>query len=165
MTTGKETVRHGKVVKKTAVDRFNDNRQDETRCLDAKRKMLHDEKMAAFRLRKRKYELRYGHSSSSSPAPVASGSQQMMFPQSAADKQILILRLQIQLAELTRGSDRSSSLSTPATNSFDLAANVNAFKSPVNDFDFTFAQAGTNPSETQTPADTVNWQEPSFNFS
>ena len=48
--------RHGKM-KKTAVDRFNDSRQEETRCLNLKWKMEHDEKMASIRLKKHKYDL------------------------------------------------------------------------------------------------------------
>ena len=56
------TRRHGKpaLVKKTAVDRFNDSRQEESRCLSLKRKMDHNEKMASYRLKRHKYDLRYG---------------------------------------------------------------------------------------------------------
>ena len=50
---------HGKqaIARKTAVDMFNDNRQEETHCLDLKWKMEHNEKMASIRLKKHKYEL------------------------------------------------------------------------------------------------------------
>ena len=53
---------HGKptLVKKTAVDRFNDSHQEESHCLSLKWKMEHDEKMASFRLKRHKYDLWYG---------------------------------------------------------------------------------------------------------
>jgi hypothetical protein len=100
--------RHGKpsLTKKTAVDRFNESRQEESRRLNLKRKMEHDEKMASIRLKRHKYDLRYGstpemHTSSSTPALVAATTKE--------DKQIEILRLQIRLAELTRDNSHASS--------------------------------------------------------
>jgi hypothetical protein len=87
-----------KLVKKTAVDNFNDNRRDETQRLGQKRQMEHDEKMASINLKRRKYELRY-HASGASGAetpPITTTTTN-----SSEDKQIQILRLQIQLAELT----------------------------------------------------------------
>lgn len=103
--------RHGKlaVVRKTAVDLFNDSRQEETRRLGLKRKMEHDEKMASIRLKKHKYELRYG----SSPQTPSST---VMVTQTAEDKQIEILRLQIRLAELSRENSAHSSSSKLPSN-------------------------------------------------
>jgi hypothetical protein len=104
--------RHGKptLVKKTAVDRFNDSRQDESRRLNLKRKMEHDEKMASIRLKRHKYDLQYGPQTpaSSTPALVTAAA-------TAEDKQIEILRLQIRLAELTR--DNSAHVSMTHTSS------------------------------------------------
>ena len=100
--------RHGKptLVKKTAVDRFNDSRQEESRRLSLKRKMEHDEKMASFRLKRHKYDLRYG---STPQTPDSSTPLFATAVVSAEDKQIEILRLQIRLAELTRDRDNSAS--------------------------------------------------------
>lgn len=96
------------VVKKTAVDRFNDSRQDENRRLNLKRKMEHEEKMASIRLKRRKYELRYGsmpvnHTPDSSTPALATTTA------TKEDKQIEILRLQIRLAELTRDNSAQAS--------------------------------------------------------
>jgi hypothetical protein len=91
--------RHGKptLLKKTAVDRFNDSRQEENRRLNLKRKMEHDEKMASIRLKRYKYDLRYGSTpGTSTPASATPAST------TKEDKQIEILHLQIRLAELTR---------------------------------------------------------------
>jgi hypothetical protein len=106
------TRRHGKptLVKKTAVDRFNDSRQEESRRLSLKRKMEHDEKMASYRLKRHKYDLRYG----STPGPQTPDSSTPLFAtavMTAEDKQIEILRLQIRLAELTRDNSAHSSSS------------------------------------------------------
>jgi hypothetical protein len=90
-------------MKKTAVDRFNDNRQEETHRLNLKRKMEHDEKMASIRLKRHKYELRYG----STPQTPGS-STPAVATQTGEDKQIEILRLQIRLAELTRDNSAAS---------------------------------------------------------
>ena len=100
---------HGKpaLVKKTVVDRFNDSREDENRRLSLKRKMEHDEKMASIRLKRHKYDLRYG----STPGPQTSASSTPALATTAAtkeDKQIEILRLQIRLAELTRDNSAAS---------------------------------------------------------
>jgi hypothetical protein len=98
------------VAKKTPIDRFNDNRQSETERLTSKRKMEHDERMASISLKKRKYELRFASTpthGSGSPAPS----------ESAEDKQIQILRLQIRLAELTGGHGMCFPSSYPATTS------------------------------------------------
>ena len=105
--------RHGKptLVKKTAVDRFNDSRQDETRRLDLKRKMEHEEKMASIHLKKHKYDLRYG-------SPQIPGSP-VVAAQSKEDKQIEILRLQIRLAELNRDNSIRASSSQLPCNPFD----------------------------------------------
>jgi len=91
--------------KKSAVDRFNDSRQEETRRLDLKRKMEHDEKMASIRLKKHKYDLRYG--SPQLPCSPAAATP------TREDKQIEILRLQIRLAEL----NRENSVATRASSS------------------------------------------------
>jgi hypothetical protein len=99
------TIQHGKpiMVKKTAVDRFNDSHQEETRRLDLKRKMQHDKKMASYCLKKHKYNLQYGSTTPQTPdSPVA-------LIQTKEDKQIEILRLQIRLAELTQENSASSS--------------------------------------------------------
>ena len=98
---------HGKptLVKKTAVDRFNDNRQDESRRLDLKRKMEHDEKMASIRLKRHKYDLRYGPQTPASSTPALATAAT-----TAEDKQIEILRLQIRLAELTRDNSAHASM-------------------------------------------------------
>lgn len=115
---GKRSVatRPGKptLVKKTAIDRFNDSRQDENRRLNLKRKMEHDEKMASIRLKRHKYDLRYGSTPQTSAGystPVIATTA-MTGTQAAAtkeDKQIEILRLQIRLAELTRDNSHASS--------------------------------------------------------
>ena len=104
--------RHGKqaIVRKTAVDLFNDNRQEETRRLDLKRKMEHDEKMASIHLKKHKYELRYGSSPSQAPTSSVAATQ------TKEDKQIEILRLQIRLAELNRENAARHSLSQMPSN-------------------------------------------------
>jgi hypothetical protein len=98
--------RHGKptLVKKTAIDRFNDSRQDESRRLNLKRKMEHDEKMASIRLKRHKYDLRYGsipHTPGSSTPLLVTRTAQAAAT-TKEDKQIEILRLQIRLAELTQ---------------------------------------------------------------
>ena len=96
--------RHGKM-KKTAVDCFNDSRQEETHRLNLKRKMEHDEKMASIHLKKHKYDLRYGSTPhmSGSPTPAVAA-----MTQTKEDKQIKILHLQIRLAELNRDSAAAS---------------------------------------------------------
>jgi hypothetical protein len=97
---------HGKVMKKTAVDRFADSRESETRRLDLKRKMEHEEKMTLMHLKKRKYELRYGntamsHAESPSLDPTTNGATKQ-------DKEIQILLLQIKLAEIKRDAAAST---------------------------------------------------------
>ena len=85
------------LVKKTAVDQFNDSCQEESRHLSLKRKMEHDEKMALFRLKRHKYDLWYGS------IPQTPDSLTPLFAtavMTAEDKQIEILCLQIRLAEL-----------------------------------------------------------------
>jgi hypothetical protein len=70
--------------------------------------MEHDERMASISLKKGKYELRFASTpthGSGSPAPS----------ESAEDKQIQILRLQIRLAELTGGYGMGFPSSYPAT--------------------------------------------------
>ena len=73
--------------------------------------MEHDEKMASIRLKRHKYDLRYGPGST----PQTPGSSTPILAtrtQAAAatneDKQIEILRLQIRLAELTRDNTASA---------------------------------------------------------
>ena len=104
--------RHGRptLLKKTAVDRFNDSRQEESRRLNLKRKMEHDEKMASIRLKRHKYDLRYG----STPQTPGSSTPALATATATAaatkeDKQIEILRLQIRLAELTRDNSAHAS--------------------------------------------------------
>ena len=118
--------RHGKptLTKKTAVDCFNESRQEESRRLNLKRKMEHDEKMASIRLKRHKYNLRYGstpetRTSSSTPALVAATRT------TKEDKQIEILRLQIRLAELTRdnSSHASSHVSSSRTSTSQMPRN------------------------------------------
>ena len=97
-------------MKKTAVDRFNESRQEESRRLNLKWKMEHDEKMASIQLKKHKYDLRYG-----STTPQTPDSSTQAFPTAAAskeDKQIAILRLQIRLAELTRDNSQAAHASS-----------------------------------------------------
>ena len=89
-------------MKKTAVDKFNDNRQNETRRLDLKRRMDHDEKMASMHLKRRKYELKYGSVASTLKSMPTSGSENTTAVSSEKDKEIEILRLKIKLAELTK---------------------------------------------------------------
>ena len=91
-------------MKKTAVDRFNESRQEESRRLSLKRKMEHDEKMASFRLKRHKYDLQYGSTPQTPDSPLFATAVV-----TAEDKQIEILRLQIRLAELTRDRDNSAS--------------------------------------------------------
>jgi hypothetical protein len=109
---GVVTRRHGKpiLVKKTAVDRFNDSRQEESHRLNLKRKMEHDEKMASIHLKKYKYGLRYGSTPQTpgSSTPVLATAAATM---SREDKHIEILRLQIRLAELTRDNSAHASSS------------------------------------------------------
>jgi hypothetical protein len=109
------------MVKKTAVDRFNDSRQEETRRLDLKRKMEHDEKMASIRLKKHKYDLRYGSTphTSGSPTPAVA-------TQTKEDKQIEILRLQIRLAELTRDNSALASSSQMPHNSLEEVSTLSS---------------------------------------
>ena len=67
--------------------------------------MEHDEKMASIRLKKHKYNLRYGSTPhmSGSPTPAVAA-----MTQTKEDKQIKILRLQIRLAKLNRDSAAAS---------------------------------------------------------
>jgi hypothetical protein len=72
--------------------------------------MEHDEKMASIRLKRHKYDLRYGPGST----PQTPGSSTAVLATAAAtkeDKQIEILRLQIRLAELTRDNSAHASSS------------------------------------------------------
>lgn len=125
------------MMKKTAVDRFADSHESETRRLDLKRKMEHKEKMTSMHLKKHKYELRYGnaatsHAESPSLGPMTTGATKQ-------DKEIQILLLQIKLADIKHdaaastfqphsssplcsegSSTPSSSWSAPGTQSFDL---------------------------------------------
>ena len=123
--------RHGKM-KKTAVDCFNDSHQEETRRLNLKRKMEHDdEKMASIRLKKHKYDLRYGSTphTSGSPTPAVAAETQ-----TKEDKQIEILRLQIRLAELNRDSAAASahaSASAPSHTSDRKSTRLNSSHSVV----------------------------------
>jgi hypothetical protein len=97
------------MAKKTAMDRFNDSRQDESRRLNLKRKMEHDEKMASIHLKRHKYDLRYGPNGT--PQTLGSSTPVLATRTAAAtaeDKQIEILRLQIRLAELTRDNTASA---------------------------------------------------------
>ena len=118
---GKRVVatQHGKptLVKKIAVNRFNDSRQEESRRLNLKQKMEHNERMASIRLKKHKYDIRYG----STGIPQTLGSLTPELATAAAtskeDKQIEILRPQIRLAELTRDNSAHASSSCAATSS------------------------------------------------
>ena len=106
--TGKPTL-----VKKTPVDRFNESRQEESRRLNSKRKMEHDEKMASISLKKHKYDLRYGTGSSTAAAALATQTQAAAASaMSKEDKQIQILHLQIRLAELTRDNSQAAQASS-----------------------------------------------------
>jgi hypothetical protein len=95
-------------MKKTAVNRFNDSRQEETHRLNLKRKMEHDEKMASIRLKKHKYDLRYGSTLHPSGLPTPA-----VVTHTKEDKQIEILRLQIRLAELTQDNSTLASSEMP----------------------------------------------------
>jgi hypothetical protein len=97
-------------VKKTAVDRFNYNREEESRRLNLKRKMEHDEKMASIRLKRHKYDLQYG-STGTPQTPGTSTSGPATAAATKEDKQIEILHLQIRLAELTRDNSAHASSS------------------------------------------------------
>jgi hypothetical protein len=102
------------VAKKTAIDRFNDSRQEESRRLTLKRKMEHDEKMASICLKRHKYDLRYGSTDSTSLTPESS--TPALATLTKEDKEIEILRLKIRLAELTRDNSAHAS-STHASSS------------------------------------------------
>ena len=56
-------------MKKTAVDRFADSHEGETRCLDLNWKMEHKEKMMLMHLKKCKYELQYGNTATVRATP------------------------------------------------------------------------------------------------
>ena len=100
--TGKlAAIPRGKMVKKTAIDRFADSCESETRRLDLKRKMEHQEKMAAMNLKKRKYELRYTTTSNTETLDPTTGATKQ-------DKEIQILLLQIKLAEIKRDTAAST---------------------------------------------------------
>jgi hypothetical protein len=100
-------------MKKTAIDRFNDSRQEESHRLNLKRKVEHDEKMASIRLKRHKYDLRYGTGTPQAQTPGFSTPVTVLATAAATkeDKQIEILHLQIRLAELTRDSSAHASLS------------------------------------------------------
>jgi hypothetical protein len=163
------------VSKKTPIDRFNDNRQSETDRLSLKRKMEHDEKMASIHLKRRKYELRFGSTStprsSGSPAPS----------ESTEDKQIQILRLQIRLAELTGGSRSAMAFpshhtpltpSTPSSTYTGYADNYTAAAPPVasgssyNTDNYTTAApaAATNSSATANSCDAIEIYRATENY-
>ena len=102
--------RHGKrTLKKTVVDRFNDSRQEESRRLNSKRKMEHDEKMASMRLKRHKYDLRYGSAPQTPGLPRSSTAVLATPAATKEDKEIEILRLKIRLAELTRDNSAHAS--------------------------------------------------------
>ena len=119
----------GKPAKKTAIDRFHDNRQGETRRLETKQKLDHEERMAKIGLKRRKYELRYGSSATprsvpsveNSPAAFAEPSLMenppaaSMQPASVEENEIKILLLKIKLAELTRDNLTLTSKSLHST--------------------------------------------------
>jgi hypothetical protein len=118
--------RHGKptLLKKTAVDRFNDSRQEESRRLNLKRKMEHDEKMASIRLKRHKYDLRYGSTPQTPGTPVLATAAV-----TKEDKQIEILRLQIRLAELTRDNSAHTSSSLASSSQMPHASSSHASSS------------------------------------
>ena len=99
--------RHGKptLVKKTAVDQFNDSRQEESHHLSLKWKMEHDEKMVSFRLKRHKYDLRYGSTPQTLDSLTPLFATAVM---TAEDKQIEILHLQIRLAKLNQDNSAHS---------------------------------------------------------
>ena len=134
-------------MKKTAVDRFNDNRQSETDRLSAKRKMEHDERMASIHLKRRKYKLRFG----STPTTTSRSSPgAAMFAESAEDKQIQILRLQIRLAELTQGGSGSA-----------LPSRIQYPQSPLHiDELSTPSSTYTAPSEAEVPGNGLHAAAP-----
>lgn len=179
--------RHGKptVVKKTAVDRFNDNREEESRRLNLKRKMEHEEKMASIRLKRHKYDLRYG----STGIPLTPGTSTPVLLTAAAaatseDKQIEILRLQIRLAELTQdnsvhasssrtlpsrpfqmphASSSREEVSTPSSGLSYLSSGHNGF---VDNSFMTSEDPGNYhvpDGEVSSGADATNWAE-TYNF-
>ena len=112
-------------MKKTAIDWFNDSRQDESRRLNSKRKMEHDEKMASIRLKRHKYNLRYG-STPQTPGfstPVLA-TQTAQAATTKEDKQIEILRLQIRLAELTQINTAHPSSYSSSSRSHSLSSQI-----------------------------------------
>jgi hypothetical protein len=129
------------LVKKTAVDRFNDSRQDESRRLNLKRKMEHEEKMASIRLKRHKYELRYGSTSVGSMHQTPASSTPALATTAATkeDKQIEILRLQIRLAELTRDNSAHVSM-THASSS--LASSSRMLHNSLEDRDVSTPSSG-----------------------
>ena len=114
--TGKLTaIPCGKMVKKTAVNRFADSRESETQHLNLKWKMEHEEKMALMNLKKHKYELWYAAASSPTTSTSNAGSRTLEPTVTGAtkqDKEIQILLLQIKLAEIKRDTAASASAST-----------------------------------------------------
>ena len=96
-------------MKKTAIDRFADGHESETRRLDLKRKIEHQEKMALMNLKKCKYELQYATTSNVETLEPTTGATKQ-------DKEIQILLLQIKLAEIkcdTAASTFQSHSSSP----------------------------------------------------
>ena len=175
---GSET-RHGKpiLMKKTAVDRFNDSRQEESCRLNLKWKMEHDEKMASICLKRHKYDLRYGSASSGlgSTPQTPAGSSTPVFANTAAtkeDKQIEILRLQIRLAELTRES-RDNSAHASSSHAPSRASRASSSLSYHNDNSFMTSEGSGlyrhdvpsgEASDVGALADTMrNWPE-TYNF-
>ena len=173
-------------MKKMAVDRFNDSRQEESRHLNLKQKMEHDEKMASIRLKRHKYDLQYGS------APQTPGSSTPVLATAAVaskeDKQIEILRLQIRLAELNQhynnsahtlssrsqmphaSSSRSMSshmphnsleeVSTPSSGMSGLSSYHNDFVNNPGHYD---SQSVPNGEASIAGADMTNWPE-TYNF-
>ena len=134
-------------MKKTAVDQFNDNCQSKTEHLSAKQKMEHDERMASIHC---KYELRFG----STPTTTSRSSPgAAMFAESAEDKQIQILCLQIRLAELTQGGSGSA-----------LPSRIQYPQSPLHiDELSTPSSTYTAPSEAEVPGNGLHAAAPQSN--
>jgi hypothetical protein len=146
--------------KKSAVDRFNDSRQEETRRLDLKRKMEHDEKMASIRLKKHKYDLRYG-----SPQLPCSPAE----TQTKEDKQIEILRLQIRLAELNRENSVAARASSSQLPYEEVSTPSSAMSAPsyISSFGhngFVDNSNTTFPSDEAPDAGALGAAWPEFNF-
>lgn len=161
-------------MKKTLVDRFNDSREEESRRLNLKRKMDHDERMASIRLKKHKYDLRYGPGSTQAgifPSQTPGTSTPVLA--TSEDKQIEILRLQIRLAELNQENLNSAHASSSHALPFRMphasgSSSREEVSTPSSSLSYPSGHSGhngfvNNNFMTSEDADTTNWPN-TYNF-